>query len=132
MPRGTRAVAVLFGVLFAIRTAERLVKLIAVFCILSWRVFWMTMLNRSTPNANPSLALRRIETAFLDRLVPDHKDHQLRKKMLSNYLIKIAQLGGCLARASNPPPGIPSCGAGFPGHRRQIGRNAQPHTTTCG
>jgi hypothetical protein len=35
-----------------LRTAERLVKLIAVFCILSWRVFWMTMLNRSTPNAN--------------------------------------------------------------------------------
>ena len=47
-----------------LRTAERLVKLIAVFCILSWRVFWMTMLNRSTPNANPSLALTRIETAF--------------------------------------------------------------------
>src|SRR3954469_8206126 len=26
-----------------LRTAERLVKLIAVFCILSWRIFWMTM-----------------------------------------------------------------------------------------
>jgi len=84
-----------------LRTAERLVKLIAVFCILSWRVFWMTMLNRSTPNANPSLALTRI-----DRLVPDHNDHQLRRKnTLSNYLIKIARLGGYLARASDPPPG---------------------------
>jgi hypothetical protein len=31
-----------------LRTAERLVNLIAVFCIVSWRVFWMTMLNRST------------------------------------------------------------------------------------
>ncbi|MCP1846036.1 hypothetical protein ACVIHI_008503 [Bradyrhizobium sp. USDA 4524] len=28
-----------------LRTAERLVNLIAVFCIVSWRVFWMTMLN---------------------------------------------------------------------------------------
>jgi retron-type reverse transcriptase len=45
-----------------------------VFCILSWRVFWMTMLNRSTPNANPSLALTTIETALLDRLVPDHNE----------------------------------------------------------
>ena len=89
-----------------LRTAERLVKLIAVFCILSWRVFWMTMLNRSTPNANPSLALTRIETALLDRLVPDHNDHQLRRKnTLSNYLIKIARLGGYVARASDPPPG---------------------------
>ena len=29
-----------------LRTAERLVRLIALFCILSWRVFWLTMLNR--------------------------------------------------------------------------------------
>lgn len=28
-------------------TAERLVKLIAVYCILSWRIFWMTMINRT-------------------------------------------------------------------------------------
>ena len=31
-----------------LRTAQRLANLIAVFCIMSWRVFWMTMLNRST------------------------------------------------------------------------------------
>ncbi|WP_456816598.1 IS4 family transposase [Bradyrhizobium sp. USDA 4512] len=36
-----------------LRTAERLVNLVAVFCIVSWRVFWMTMLNRSSPNAVP-------------------------------------------------------------------------------
>jgi hypothetical protein len=66
----------------------------------------MTILNRSTPNANPSLALTRIETALLDRLVPDYNDYQpRRKKTLSNYLIKIARLGGYLARASDPPPG---------------------------
>src|SRR5262249_9613806 len=31
-----------------LRTADRLVNLIAVFCILSWRIFWMTMLNRAS------------------------------------------------------------------------------------
>ncbi len=30
-----------------LRTAERLSRLIAVFCILSWRVFWMTMVQRT-------------------------------------------------------------------------------------
>ena len=30
-----------------LRIAERLVRLLAVFCILSWRVFWLTMLNRT-------------------------------------------------------------------------------------
>ena len=34
-----------------LRTAERLVNLIAILCILSWRVFWVTMLNRTRPGA---------------------------------------------------------------------------------
>jgi len=44
-----------------LRTAQRLTNLIALFCILSWRVFWMTMLNRSDPGAPPALALDKIE-----------------------------------------------------------------------
>src|SRR5712692_2861556 len=88
-----------------LRTAERLVKLISVFCILSWRVFWMTMINRSAPNAEPGLALTDVETTLLDQLVPD-KDHRApHEKTLSAYLVKIARLGGYLARASDPPPG---------------------------
>lgn len=31
--------------------------LISVFAILSWRIFWMTMLNRAAPNASPSWPL---------------------------------------------------------------------------
>ena len=54
-----------------LRTAERLVKLIAVFCIMSWRIFWMTMLTRSAPNAPPEAALTSLEVQILDRLVPD-------------------------------------------------------------
>ncbi|WP_349253302.1 IS4 family transposase [Bradyrhizobium sp. CB3481] len=49
-----------------LRTAERLVNLIAVYCIVSWRVFWMTMLNRSSPNAAPQTALNDLEIRLLD------------------------------------------------------------------
>src|SRR5438132_3843998 len=52
-----------------LRTAQRLTNLISVFCILSWRVFWMTMLNRAAPGALPTLALTATEIALLDRLV---------------------------------------------------------------
>ena len=38
-----------------LRTAERLVNLIATFCIMSWRIFWMTMLNRSTEEISPKV-----------------------------------------------------------------------------
>ena len=49
-------------------TAQRLTNLIAVFCILSWRIFWMTMLNRSTPNAAPALALTTRHAAPHDHI----------------------------------------------------------------
>jgi hypothetical protein len=88
-----------------LRTAERLVNLIAVFCILSWRVFWMTMINRSAPNAEPRLALTDVEIKLLDQIMPDRDHRPPREKTLSAYLTKIARLGGYLARASDPPPG---------------------------
>lgn len=86
-----------------LRTAQRLTNLVAVFCILSWRVFWMTMLNRSAAEAPPTLALTTTEIAVLDRVVNDKP--QDRRKTLSHYLTKIARLGGYLARANDPPPG---------------------------
>ena len=88
-----------------LRTAERLVNLIATFCIMSWRIFWMTMLNRSTAGASPKLALTPLEIELLDRLVKNRDARSSRRKTLPDYLTKIAQLGGYLARASDPPPG---------------------------
>jgi Transposase DNA-binding len=87
-----------------LRTADRLVKLIAVFCILSWRVFWVTMINRSASKANPRLAITAQEIALLDRLVPD-KGSSSPCATLSAYLIKVARLGGYMARTRDPPPG---------------------------
>jgi len=39
-----------------LRTAERLANLISIYCILSWRIFWVTMLNRTDPATDPSEA----------------------------------------------------------------------------
>jgi len=86
-----------------LRTAERIVKLIAMFCILSWRIFWMTMMNRVAPAAPPLVALTSVETHLLDRLLPAVPKR--RKATLSTYLIKIARLGGYLARTKDSPPG---------------------------
>ena len=88
-----------------LRTAQRLTNLLSVFCILSWRVFWMTMLNRSASDAPSDLALSEVEIALLDHLVKDRNQKPLQRKTLSHYLTKIARLGGYLARANDPPPG---------------------------
>ncbi len=88
-----------------LRTADRLANLISVFCILSWRVFWLTMLNRTAPDAPPQMALTEGEINVLDHLVPDTAKVRRRRKTLSHYLTKLARLGGYLARVSDPPPG---------------------------
>ena len=89
-----------------LRTAERLVNLLATFCILSWRIFWLTMLNRSTANAKPSLVFTPLEIELLNRLMVDRPPtHSRRPTTLHSCLIQLARLGGYLARASDPPPG---------------------------
>ena len=51
-----------------LRTAERLVNLIAIYCIVSWRIYWLTMINRAAPMVVPQLAPSEVEIATLDRL----------------------------------------------------------------
>jgi hypothetical protein len=84
-----------------LRTAERLTRLIAVFCILSWRVFWMTMVQRADPESTASAAVTEQEQTVLDKLfgIPEKPDG------LPTYLIRIARLGGYLARNNDAPPG---------------------------
>ena len=88
-----------------LRTAERLVRLLAVFCILGWRVFWLTMLNRAEPDLEPDLVLTDTETRIPYRLIRNPTRDPSAARTLSLYLTKIAKLGGYLARAKDPPPG---------------------------
>jgi hypothetical protein len=88
-----------------LRTAERLVNLISICCILSWRIFWMTMLNRSATDLPAGAVFSETERHLLDHLVPDRPADRGVKKSLSSYIRKMAKLGGYLARSSDPPPG---------------------------
>ena len=88
-----------------LRTAERLVNLISSFCILAWRIFWMTMINRSSSEMPPTTALTDIEIQLLDRLIPGNITQPQSKRSLSTYIVKLARLGGYLARSGDPPPG---------------------------
>jgi hypothetical protein len=87
-----------------LRTAERLVNLIAILCILSWRIFWITMLNRTTPAASPDEAFTELDQYLLDELLPNKPDSHPTASIAA-YIVKLARLGGYLARAHDPPPG---------------------------
>jgi hypothetical protein len=91
-----------------LRTADRLTNLLAVFCIIGWRVFWLTMSNRVSPDAPAEAVLTSTEIQLLDQLEASTtacRAAPAPKPIVSHYLMTIAKLGGYLARAKDPPPG---------------------------
>jgi hypothetical protein len=88
-----------------LRTADRLANLVAMFCIIGWRVLWLTMIARAAPQAHPTLALTTPEITILDQLVSNSGNRATTPKTLAFYLTKLARLGGYLARTNDPPPG---------------------------
>ncbi len=86
-----------------LRTAERLTNLLAVLCVVGWRVFWLTMTSRATPAAPPEAAFTPAEIAVLDRAAGGSPPAT--ERTVSHYLLEVAKLGGYLARTKDPPPG---------------------------
>lgn len=83
-------------------------NLLAVLCVVGWRVFWLTMVARATPDAPAETALTADEIDALDRLTtpaPPTPEGPAPKRTVSHYVVEIAKLGGYLARAKDPPPG---------------------------
>jgi hypothetical protein len=91
-----------------LRTAERLTNLLAVLCVVGWRVFWLTMVARATPDAPAEVVLTAAEIGVLDRLAGttvSTPEGLAPKRAVSHYVVGIARLGGYLAREKDPPPG---------------------------
>jgi hypothetical protein len=85
-----------------LRTAERLVNLLALFCILSWRVFWITMLRRATPYLKAAVVFTPTEFRLLQSL---QTRNAVGRASLDCCILHLAKLGGYLARATDSPPG---------------------------
>ncbi len=88
-----------------LRTADRLTNLVALFCIVSWRVLWMTMMARTVPEASPTIVFTATEITILDRIIADSGNRGAKPGTLQLYLNKLSRLGGYLSRMSDPPPG---------------------------
>jgi len=85
-----------------LRTYGRIVNLIAILCLLSWRIFWITMLNRTESSAPPEMAFTELEQCLLEELFPEKS---LSDKRLASYINKLARLHGYLSHAHDPPLG---------------------------
>src|SRR3546814_20726718 len=90
-------------------TAQRRVNLIALCCIVSWRIFWLTMIRRSAPRAPPEVAFTVDERLVLTKISQQWRKPLSQQSRLPEYLICLARLGGYLARAHDPQIGRASC-----------------------
>lgn len=86
-----------------LRTAERLTNLIAIFCIIGWRVFWLTMVNRTNPKTSADAVFTETEIAILNHLADESR--QPAPKNVAHYVLAVAKLGGYLDRKNDGPPG---------------------------
>jgi hypothetical protein len=85
-----------------LQKAARLTNLIAVFCIISWRVFWLTMVHRTNTSMPANKVFTSTEIKILDHISADPPP---RDKTISRYLAIVAKLGGYLAHKNDGPPG---------------------------
>ena len=80
-------------------------NLIAIYCILSWRILWLTMFNRTSPEERPELVFTETEMRVLDAKISNTGKIRDMPRSVERYVIMLARLGGYIGRRSDRPPG---------------------------
>lgn len=89
-----------------LETAERLERSLATFCVVAWRLLWLTYQARQTPNDSCEVAFQTHEWQALYAFTHKTNVLPLTPPSLHEAILLIAKLGGFLARASDGEPGV--------------------------
>ena len=87
-------------------TSERLIRYLAVMSIVAWRIFWVTLVARVSPDASCRIFLNESEWKLLAAKFNKICKRKLKEPTLEQSIKWIAQLGGFLARKGDKQPGI--------------------------
>lgn len=85
---------------------KRLMPLIALFSIIAWRLFWITFLARTDPDAPASAILATHELQALYTFLHKQPIPDSLTPTTQHVLLWIARLGGFLARKNDGQPGV--------------------------
>ena len=86
-----------------LRTASRLSNLIGLSGIVAWRVFSLTMRNRTDPDAAAMTVVTPLELRILQAMVG--KSDEAAPESVADAVVLVARLGGYLGRNRDGPPG---------------------------
>lgn len=87
---------------FRIRSAERPTSLLSVLRVIGWRVFWLTLVNRTSRETPAEVTLSREEVEVLDRLAGDPTTTA--RPTADHYCVGLPQHGCDLACPRELPP----------------------------
>lgn len=88
-----------------LETAQRLLKALATYSIVAWRLMWLTYAARLSPDATCVTVLQPAEWKLLRRKF-EPKNRSQKPPTLQQAVRWIAQLGGFLARPGAGDPGL--------------------------
>ena len=88
-----------------LETIERLYRYLTLFGIIAWRIYWLTHINRTNPDASVRIVLSEIELNTLAALANRKSKKRVQIKTVRDAVIEIAKLGGFLARRNDGSPG---------------------------
>lgn len=89
-----------------LETAERLERALATYCIVAWRLLWLTYQARKTPDISCEPALQTYEWQALYAFTHQTNLIPSTPPSLHEAIHWIAKLGGFLARSSDGEPGV--------------------------
>ncbi len=89
-----------------LETAERLERALATFCVVAWRLLWLTYQARQTPDDSCEVAFQTHEWQALYAFTHKTNALPLTPPSLQEATLLVAKLGGFLARASDGEPGV--------------------------
>ena len=88
------------------RSFHNLSNIIAIYLIVAWRIQWLKTAARLGAKDSALVTFSPIERKILDKKYPAPSKHEQNVSPAQKYLIKVARLGGYLARAGDKPPGF--------------------------
>jgi hypothetical protein len=87
-------------------TAERLKRALVIDAVIAWRIQLMTLLGRDVPDLPCTVFFDAWEVKVLEAMEAEKGTRGTRPPFpLGDAIMRVAKLGGYLARRSDPPPG---------------------------
>ncbi len=89
-----------------LESADRLIRFLAVVSIVAWRVYWLTLVSRTTPDISSLLFLNDFDWKILFVKFNPDKNIPKRSPSMKQITLWIAQLAGFLNRKSDGDQGV--------------------------